>query len=297
MAYDGNEVRVHDNSIAVLNKVYLRLSEDRRMLREDGFLLHNDFIGDVYCFSNIQDAVRGADFVFESVAENIAVKKEVFRKMEASCGEDTVVATSSMRLSIDEIFEGTNFKERALGVRFLYPVYFIPEVELLPSKFTSLETLEKGKKIVCKLNTLILNDSPNLVRQFLERMNRVAFFRSGNEPIVLNEEQREARKAAFLRQLNDKNGITRCLNLPVPDLGSAKNTNQNETANESSNDPMPFNREKECVVCMDSSRDCVLHPCHHLCTCIKCGRLLLKRQDACPICRRSITNAFRVYHS
>ncbi|RWS19340.1 Ring finger 157-like protein, partial [Leptotrombidium deliense] len=104
-------------------------------------------------------------------------------------------------------------------------------------------------------------------------MSRVAFFRSGNEPIVLNEEQREARKAAFLRQLSDKKGIQRRLNVPVPDLGS------------------------ECVVCMDSHRDCVLHPCHHLCTCINCGRLLLKRQDACPICRRSITNAFRVYHS
>ncbi|RWS19644.1 3-hydroxybutyryl-CoA dehydrogenase-like protein, partial [Leptotrombidium deliense] len=142
MAYDGNEVRVHDNSSGVLNKVYLRLSEDRRMLREDGFLLHNDFIGDVYCFSNVQDAVRGADFVFECVSENIVVKKEIFKKIEESCDSKTIIATSSMRIPIDEIFEENSFRERSLGIRFLYPVYFIPEVELLPSKYTSLETLE-----------------------------------------------------------------------------------------------------------------------------------------------------------
>lgn len=62
-----------------------------------------------------------------------------------------------------------------MGVRFLYPVYFIPEVELLTTKFTALEALEK-------------------VRSFLEKMNKVAFFRSGNEPIVLSEEQRDARR-------------------------------------------------------------------------------------------------------
>lgn len=32
------------------------------------------------------------------------------------------------------------------------------------------------------------------VREFLQDMGRVAFFRSGNEPIVLSEEQRDARK-------------------------------------------------------------------------------------------------------
>ena len=61
----------------------------------------------------------------------------------------------------------------------MYPVYFIPEVELVTSKHTSLETLEH-------------------VRRFLEKMNKVAFFRSGSEPIVLNEEQREIRRNGII---------------------------------------------------------------------------------------------------
>lgn len=62
----------------------------------------------------------------------------------------------------------------------------MPEVELLPAKQTSLETLEK-------------------IRRFLEKMNKVAFFRSGNEPIVLNEEQRESRRNGKFTGMIEKN--------------------------------------------------------------------------------------------
>lgn len=44
MAYEGNEVRVHDNNDQLLNKLYLRLNEDRRILKEDGFMVNSDFL-------------------------------------------------------------------------------------------------------------------------------------------------------------------------------------------------------------------------------------------------------------
>lgn len=37
------------------------------------------------------------------------------------------------------------FLQRTLGLRFLYPVYCIPEVEITPNKYTSSESIEKGK--------------------------------------------------------------------------------------------------------------------------------------------------------
>lgn len=89
----------------------------------------------------------------------------------------------------------------------------MPEVELVPSKVTSLETLAKGKPLLGKRIFMVtVNAITCAVRQFLERMGRVAFFRSGNEPIVLNEEQRDARKAAFIRQMSEKKGMGRRLN-------------------------------------------------------------------------------------
>ena len=34
--------------------------------------------------------------------------------------------------------------QRTLGLRFLYPVYYIPEVEITPNKYTAAVAIEKG---------------------------------------------------------------------------------------------------------------------------------------------------------
>ena len=51
------------------------------------------------------------------------------------------------------------------------------------------------KLLIIHARLMNVFSSLQLVRQFLEKMGRIAFFRSGNEPLVLNEQQREARKA------------------------------------------------------------------------------------------------------
>ncbi|KAI1302376.1 Lambda-crystallin -like protein [Halotydeus destructor] len=273
LAHDGHEVRVHDSNVQILNKVYLHLTADRQMLKEDGFLTNANFVGDVYCFGNLEEALRGTQFVFECIPEDLTIKRNLFNQLDLLCSDDVVLATSSMRLPVEDIFDEVTHKERCIGVRFLYPVHLIPEVELVTFRDTSLETLEK-------------------VRKFLESMGRVGFFRSGDEPVVLTEEQREIRRADFMRK-RKRSLVGRRYVHRVPDLGSTMELPSQDNKEVSS----LISHEKECVVCMDKPRDCVLHPCHHLCTCIHCGKLLLKRQDACPICRRTITNSFRVYHS
>lgn len=44
LAFEGHEVRIHDNDSALLNKVYLRLNEDRRIMFEDGVLVNAKFV-------------------------------------------------------------------------------------------------------------------------------------------------------------------------------------------------------------------------------------------------------------
>lgn len=44
LAFSGHEVRIHDNNNVILNKVYLRLSEDKRILKEDGLIAHTNFL-------------------------------------------------------------------------------------------------------------------------------------------------------------------------------------------------------------------------------------------------------------
>jgi len=43
-----------------------------------------------------------------------------------------------------------------------------------------------------------------------------------------------------------------------------------------------------CTVCLDVQKDCILHPCKHMCCCYNCYILL--NNNKCPVCRKVITN-------
>lgn len=124
-------------------------------------------------------------------------------------------------------------------------------------------------------------------------MGKIAFFRSGPEPLVLSPEQREAKKTDFLKSVKEHKGCLKNMRQNVPNLAGKQFVSKGIDTDLDDYS----SREKDCVVCMDEERNCVLHPCHHMCTCTTCGRLLLKRQDACPICRKHISSIFRVFHS
>lgn len=48
-----------------------------------------------------------------------------------------------------------------------------------------------------------------------------------------------------------------------------------------------------CKICMDRMIDCVLVECGHMCSCVKCGKLL----SECPICRQYVVRVIRVFKS
>lgn len=271
----GHEVRMYDVVSEALDRVHPRLVEDRKALRECGLLRQPGFVGSVFCMSRLEDAVREAELVVECISEDLPAKAELAEAVSQCCRPSTVLASSTMRLNVDAIFERASGKERCLGMRFLFPVYAMPEVELQLCRGTSMETLSQ-------------------VHNFLGRMGKTAFLRAGTEPLVLSERDREARRAAAAIHSRPALVARQLPTLAAPDLASPDTLCSVLTAEVLETGA---SRDKDCVVCMDEERNCVLHPCHHLCTCAACGRMLLKRQDACPICRRHITSIFRVFHS
>eukprot|EP00667_Euglena_gracilis_P005624 EG_transcript_5665 len=49
---------------------------------------------------------------------------------------------------------------------------------------------------------------------------------------------------------------------------------------------------QECVICMETPRDCLLMPCRHLVVCYSCGQLT----EACPVCRAAVEVKIQVFH-
>lgn len=118
--------------------------------------------------------MNDAQLVIECTVEDFDAKSILFEKISQICPADCIIVTNTLRLDISKLAETIKNKERFLGLRFLYPVYYISEVEITPHKETS--------------NTVIES-----VRTLLGHMGKTLFFRSGLDPLILSEEKREMR--------------------------------------------------------------------------------------------------------
>lgn len=96
----------------------------------------------------MQDIADFADIVFEAIVENLAVKQEMFQKLDSICPVSTVLASNTSALSITLIGEKAEHKERIIGTHFWNPAYLIPLVEVVKTVHVSEETVSKTYNVL-----------------------------------------------------------------------------------------------------------------------------------------------------
>jgi 3-hydroxyacyl-CoA dehydrogenase len=67
------------------------------------------------------DALASVDMVVEAVFENMAVKKELFAKLDAVCKPGAILATNTSTLDVNEIAAATGRPEDVVGTHFFSP--------------------------------------------------------------------------------------------------------------------------------------------------------------------------------
>ncbi len=83
-----------------------------------------------------------ADFVVECVFEDVALKQEVFRRLDGCCPPDTILATNTSVISITEIASRSRRRGRILGTHFWNPPYLIPLVEVVRAADTEVAVMD-----------------------------------------------------------------------------------------------------------------------------------------------------------
>lgn len=96
-------------------------------------------------------AARDCQLVVEAVIENPQVKKELFRKLDSVCPQDTILATNTSSISITEIAASTKRPGRVVGMHFMNPVQLMKVVEVIRGQATGPETVDAIKKLTEKL--------------------------------------------------------------------------------------------------------------------------------------------------
>lgn len=95
--------------------------------------------------ADLEEAVSRADIIFEALAEDMALKREFFAKVDRFRRPDSIVATVSSGLSIAGMAEGRSesFRRNFLGLHFFNPPSVIVGMEVIPHSGTDPRLVEE----------------------------------------------------------------------------------------------------------------------------------------------------------
>ena len=85
--------------------------------------------------------LAACDIVIEAAFENMAIKKEIFAKLDQVCKQDAILATNTSGLDIDEIASSTRRPENVIGMHFFSPANVMKLCENVRGAKTSDQTI------------------------------------------------------------------------------------------------------------------------------------------------------------
>ena len=124
-------------SVASIEKQLDRQVSRERMTKED-----MDATLERISITTDYEDLKDSDLIIEAIAEDMDLKKQVFKKLDDLCKEDTILATNTSSLSITEIASSTNRPDKIIGMHFFNPVPGMKLVEGIKGIATSDETKE-----------------------------------------------------------------------------------------------------------------------------------------------------------
>ena len=106
--------------------------------------------------------IRDVDLVIEAAPENLELKQNLLREVEALVDSNCIFATNTSSLSIGEIASASSRPEKVVGMHFFNPVHIMRLVEIVLSAQTSTATTSAVREVATRLKKepIIVRDVP-----------------------------------------------------------------------------------------------------------------------------------------
>jgi 3-hydroxyacyl-CoA dehydrogenase len=179
-----------DRGLAVVRKNYMRSVKSGRFTEEkveqllgliNGSLDMNDF--------------ADCDLVIEAVFENMALKKEIFEKLDSICKQGAILATNTSGLDVDEIAAATKRPEDVIGLHFFSPANVMRLLEIVRADKTAkdvLATCIKMAKTIRKVGVV-----SGVCHGFIGNRMLGGYFREADSMILEGATPSQVDKAVF----------------------------------------------------------------------------------------------------
>ena len=156
----GMSVRVYDSDRRTYSRgpsnIDAELAElvRRRLLKA---AVRKDWRKRLHCASSF-DEFAPCPLIIESVPEDLELKQQLFRELEAVVGPRTVLASNTSSLPISALQAGLRNPARLIGMHWGVPAQLVPFFEVIPGKRTSPRTVRLAREfgVACGKNPIVL---------------------------------------------------------------------------------------------------------------------------------------------
>ena len=112
----------------------------------------SDYLDKIHLARDISQAVGGSIYVQESGPEDLDIKKELTKNIDAATSDDIPIASSTSGIPTSLYASDVQGKYRCLVSHPINPPHLIPAVEIVPAPFTSEAITQNVKEIIISIN-------------------------------------------------------------------------------------------------------------------------------------------------
>ena len=164
----GHIVNLIDIDQAALNRALTTIEKNlQRQVDKETISLEekSQALLKIFAFTDLKAGVADVEFVIEATTENVELKLDIFKSLDAFAPSKAILATNTSSISITKIAAVTSRPDKVIGMHFMNPVSLMKLVEVIKGYGTSDETTIKVFDLSRQLNKtpVEVNDYPGFI--------------------------------------------------------------------------------------------------------------------------------------
>jgi len=204
-AQSGISVVMSDISQEVLDKALKNIEWSVSKFVDKGRLSENvETIMNRIQTSTNYEAAAESDLVIEAVFEDIKVKHEVVKKIDAVVGDKTILASNTSAIPITEIASASSRPENFIGLHFFNPVPMMAAVEVIRGITTTDEAFQYGADFVKQIGKepiLVNRDIAGFILNRINMLSNMEAYRLVEQGVATPEDIDKGMCLAFGRKM------------------------------------------------------------------------------------------------